>query len=309
MKLSFDNRVAIVTGAGQGLGRSHALALAKKGARVMVNDLGQGGEPSSASLETVELIRQSGGEAFANGADVANYGQVEVMVAETLRRWGQLDIVVNNAGILRDRSFVKMTAEDFSSVVDIHLKGSFNVSHAAWASMREQKYGRIVMTTSSSGLFGNFGQANYSAAKMGLVGLMNTLAIEGENYGIRVNCILPIAKTIMTEGLMDEQVLDLFNPSDVSVGVLALCADEAPNRLILSAGAGCYSASLTHQTRSIFIPSAERTPEIVLASMSELASTEGMEPLTSSPEHTLRFAREAALAKGMDMSDIRWGKG
>lgn len=307
MTKMFDGRVAIVTGAGHGLGRSHALALAARGAKVVVNDLGQDGRPGSACLETVELIRAAGGEAFASGADVVDYAQMAELVAETLTRWGRVDIAVNNAGILRDRSFARMTPEDFSQVLDVHLKGSFNLSHAAWASMREQGYGRIVMTTSSSGVFGNFGQANYAAAKMGLVGLMNTLVIEGEKYGIRVNCILPIAKTAMTEGMMEEQVLDLFDPADVSVGVLALCSEEAPNRLILSAGAGCYGASLVHQAAGVFLPPQQRTPEAVLARLPEIMASEGMSTMASGPEHTFAFARQSAAAQGLDLSGMSWG--
>lgn len=307
MAMLFDGRVAIVTGAGQGLGRSHALALAAQGARVVAADLGENGNPSPACAETVALIQATGGEAVAHGADVVDFAQMEALVADTLTRWGRVDIVVNNAGILRDQSFGKMTPEHFSQVVDVHLKGSFNLSRAAWPTLREQGYGRIVMTTSSSGVFGNFGQANYAAAKMGLVGLMNTLAIEGERYGIRVNCILPIARTAMTEGLMEAQVLDLFDPGDVSVGVLALCVDDAPNRLILSAGAGCYSASLTGQTGGIFLPRAERTPERLLQRLPDIMSTVGMYSPASGPEHTFAFARQSAAAQGIDLSGMSWG--
>jgi len=307
MTVRFDGRVAIVTGAGQGLGRAHALGLAARGARVVVNDLGVDGAPSDAALDTVAQIIAAGGEALAHGANVAVYEQVAAMVADTLARWGRVDILVNNAGILRDQSFAKMDPENFSLVVDVHLKGAFNCSRAVWSAMREQGYGRILMTTSSSGLYGNFGQANYSAAKMGLVGLMNTLVIEGERYGIRVNCVTPIARTAMTEGMMDERALDLFDPADVTVAVLALCAENAPNKTILSAGAGCFGASLIRETPGIYLDPAERTPERVLTALADITDAEAAEAIATSPAHTLKFVRQAAAARGIDLSDASWG--
>jgi NAD(P)-dependent dehydrogenase (short-subunit alcohol dehydrogenase family) len=307
MTVRFDDRVAIVTGAGQGLGRSHAEGLARRGAKVVVNDLGPDGQPSPSALDTVAMIIENGGEAFAHGANVADYGQVEAMVDETLAKWGRVDILVNNAGILRDQSFVKMDDGKFSQVIDVHLKGAFNCSRAVWPYMRGQAYGRIVMTTSSSGLYGNFGQANYAAAKLGQIGLMNTMVIEGEKYGIRVNCISPIAKTAMTEGMMESRALDLFHPEDVTTGVLALCADDGPNRIILSAGAGCFSATRLQETQGIFLDYDQRNPETVLNRLPEILSSDGLADIATGPMHTLKFVGLAANAMGIDLSDASWG--
>ena len=205
MSIRFDDQVAIVTGAGNGLGRSHALALAERGAKVVVNDLGGSvdgsGGSSAASQEVVAMIEASGGQAMAHGANVANYDEVEDMVAQALDKWGRVDILINNAGILRDKSFAKMSMDDFRLVMDVHLMGSVHCSKAVWETMREQAYGRILMTTSSSGLYGNFGQTNYGAAKMAVVGLMNTLALEGAKYNIKVNALAPSAATRMTAEL------------------------------------------------------------------------------------------------------------
>ena len=202
MSIRFENRVAIVTGAGTGLGRSHALGLATRGAKVVVNDL-------ASADAVVEEILAAGGEAIADGTNVANFEEVQAMVQKTMDTWGRVDILVNNAGILRDKSFVKMPLEDFQSVINVHLNGTFNCTKAVWEIMRTQNYGRIVMTTSSSGLYGNFGQTNYGAAKMAVVGLMNTLVLEGAKYGININSLAPTAGTQMTEGLIDKAALTL----------------------------------------------------------------------------------------------------
>ncbi|MEO8374317.1 MAG: SDR family NAD(P)-dependent oxidoreductase [Sphingomonas bacterium] len=231
-------RVAIVTGAGGGLGRAHALYLARQGARVVVNDLSQ----SVADAVADEIIA-GGGEGLAVAASVTDEVAVAAMVSETLRVWGRIDILVNNAGILRDKSFAKMTIDDFRLVVEVHLMGAAICSKAVWDAMREQGYGRIVMTSSSSGLYGNFGQANYGAAKMALVGLMQTLAIEGEKYGIRVNCLAPTAATQMTHGVLSEDSLTLLDPALVSPALLALTGEEAPTRAILCAGAGHFASA------------------------------------------------------------------
>ena len=257
MTIRFDGRVAIVTGAGGGLGRQHALALAARGARIMVNDLGgtldgAGGTPKAAQA-VVDEIRAAGGEAIASGASVTDAAAVQAMVDETMKTWGRVDILVNNAGILRDKSFTKMTLDDFRLVVEVHLMGAVNCSKAVWDIMRAQNYGRIVMTTSSSGLYGNFGQSNYGAAKMALVGLMQTLSIEGAKNNIHVNCLAPTAATRMTENLMPEAVLKLLQPETVTPGLLALVAEDAPTRAILCAGAGAFERAHITLTQGVFV--------------------------------------------------------
>ncbi|MFY9809863.1 SDR family NAD(P)-dependent oxidoreductase [Aquabacterium sp.] len=245
--LRFDGRVAIVTGAGGGLGRSHALQLAARGAKVLVNDLGSardGSGGSSAAAEAVVAeIRAAGGVAMANGCSVTDPAGVQAMVDQVMAEWGRIDILVNNAGILRDKSFSKMTLDDFRLVVDVHLMGSVYVTKAVWDIMKAQNYGRIIFTTSSSGLFGNFGQANYGAAKMAVVGLMQTLSLEGEKYNVRVNCLAPTAATRMTEDLMPPAVLSLLTPESVTPGVVFLASEDAPTRAILCAGAGGFATS------------------------------------------------------------------
>ena len=241
MSHSIDGKVAIITGAGGGLGREHALFLARRGARVVVNDVGE-----AAAAAVVTEIRSGGGTAMPYAASVTDVSAMTAMVQRTLTQWGRVDILVNNAGILRDKSFAKMSLDDFRLVLDVHLMGSVICTKAVWEKMREQRYGRIVMTTSSSGLYGNFGQANYGAAKMALVGLMQTLAIEGEKYDIRVNCLAPSAATQMTRGVLPEADLKALDPSLVSPGLLLLVTDDAPTRAILCAGAGHYArASIT----------------------------------------------------------------
>lgn len=237
-EIEFSGRVAIVTGAGGGLGRCHALELARRGAKVIVNDL------ELVPVESVaEEITALGGEAMAIAASVTDEGSVDHMVAQAMNRWGRIDILVNNAGILRDKSFAKMELDDFRLVVDVHLMGAVTCTKAVWAIMRKQGYGRIVMTTSSSGLYGNFGQANYGAAKMALVGLMQTLAIEGEKYDIRVNCLAPTAATQMTGDVLSEDALEALDPALVSPGVAFLASSEAPTRAILCTGAGHFAAA------------------------------------------------------------------
>ena len=279
MTMRFDGRVAIVTGAGGGLGRQHALALAARGAKVVVNDLGgtvdgNGGTPTAAQA-VVDEIRAAGGEAMANGASVTDPHAVQAMVEQALAAWGRVDILVNNAGILRDKSFAKMTLEDFRLVVEVHLMGAVNCTKAVWETMRAQNYGRIVMTTSSSGLYGNFGQANYGAAKMALVGLMQTLSIEGAKNDIRVNCLAPTAATRMTENLMPEAVLNLLQPEAVTPGLLALVAEDAPTRAILCAGAGAFERAHITLTQGVFVGLPDDAPEQVALHFDALSDREG----------------------------------
>ncbi len=263
--LDFKGRVAIVTGAGGGLGRQHALALAARGAKVVVNDLG-------GAQAVVEEIRAAGGEAMVNGASVTDFAAVQTMVAEAMAKWGRVDILVNNAGILRDKSFAKMELADFALVVDVHLMGAVNCTKAVWAIMNEQKYGRIVMTTSSSGLYGNFGQANYGAAKMALVGLMQTLSIEGAKNDIRVNCLAPTAATRMTEGLMSEEVLSALKPEAVVPAMLVMVAVNAPTRTILCAGAGTFEAAHITMTQGVHIGLSGDAPELLAAKLAEVTN-------------------------------------
>ncbi|MCS6622550.1 SDR family NAD(P)-dependent oxidoreductase [Roseibacterium beibuensis] len=246
--MTLEGRVAIVTGAGGGLGRQHALYLARQGARVVVNDLAQG--PADA---VAAEIGAAGGQAISVAASVTDEAAVQAMVERTMAEWGRVDILINNAGILRDRSFAKMSLDDFRLVVDVHLMGAAVCSKAVWEIMREQCHGRIVMTTSSSGLYGNFGQANYGAAKMALVGLMQTLAIEGNKYDIRVNCLAPTAATQMTEGVLGEESLSRLDPALVSPALLPLVVDDAPTRAIVCAGAGHFARAYVTLTAGEYI--------------------------------------------------------
>jgi len=296
MTLRFDGRVAIVTGAGGGLGRQHALALAARGAKVVVNDLGgtvhgEGGTPSAA-MGVVDEIKAAGGEALANGASVTDYAAVQAMVEQALSTWGRVDILVNNAGILRDKSFAKMDLADFRLVMDVHLMGAVHCCKAVWETMRSQNRGRIVMTTSSTGLFGNFGQANYGAAKMALVGLMQTLAIEGAKHDIRVNCLAPTAATRMTAGLMPEAVLKLLEAGAVTPGLLALVGDDAPTRAILCAGAGGFERAFVTLTPGIFVGHRDDAPEQVVAGWDSISDRRGETvPENGSAQGTLEVGK------------------
>ena len=303
MTIRYDGQVAIVTGAGNGLGRSHALALAARGAKVLINDLGGSvdgsGGSSAAALETVAMIEAAGGEAIANGANVANREEVDAMVAQAVEQWGRVDILVNNAGILRDKSFAKMSMDDFQLVVDVHLMGSANCSKAVWALMREQGYGRIVMTTSSSGMYGNFGQANYGAAKMAVVGLMNTLCIEGEKYNININCLSPTAGTRMLEGLITSEQSDIMTVESVTAALLTLCDNDAPNRSILCAGAGGFARTYIYETDGIYLPPEQQTPENVRANIDAIENPQGQEILVGGFQQTNKFVAKAAAYLGL----------
>ena len=289
MTIDFKGQVAIVTGAGGGLGRQHALALAARGAKVLVNDLGgardgSGGSVSAADAVVAE-IRAAGGEALANGASVTDFVAVQAMVKQAVDAWGRVDILVNNAGILRDKSFAKMEMADFELVVDVHLMGAVHCSKAVWALMNEQKYGRIVMTTSSSGLYGNFGQSNYGAAKMALVGLMQTLSIEGAKNDIRVNCLAPTAATRMTEGLMSEAVLAALKPEAVVPAMLVLASKDAPTRTILCAGAGTFEAAHITMTQGVWLGTDALTPERLAERLSDVTNrTDETVPLSGSAQ-------------------------
>jgi NAD(P)-dependent dehydrogenase (short-subunit alcohol dehydrogenase family) len=277
--MRFDGKVAIVTGAGGGLGRAHALALAARGAKVVVNDLGAardggGGSPSPAQAAVDEIVA-AGGEAMADHGSVTDAEAVAAMVDAAQSRWGRIDILVNNAGVLRDKSFAKMTIEDFRAVVDVHLMGAVLCTKSVWPLMQAQNYGRIVFTTSSSGLFGNFGQSNYGAAKLALVGLMQTLAIEGVKHDIRVNCLAPTAATRMTAGLMPEPVLDLLQPHVVSPGLLALVSEDAPTRAILCAGAGSFERAYVTFTQGIFVGDRPDAAEQVAARFAAISDHTG----------------------------------
>lgn len=297
MSISFKGQVAIVTGAGNGLGRSHALALAERGAKVVVNDLGGArdgsGASSAAADEVVALIKANGGEAFAHGANVANFDEVQDMVNQTMEKWGRVDVLINNAGILRDKTFAKMDLADFKLVMDVHVMGSVNCTKAVWEIMREQNYGRIVMTTSSSGLYGNFGQTNYGAAKMAVIGFMNTLVIEGHKNDIRINALAPTAATRMTEDLMPEEVLAMLTPEAVTAGALTLCHKDAPNRFILAAGAGGYARAQIFETDGIFLPEAEQNTDVINAALDKISNTEGQKALLSGAGQGEKFLGKA----------------
>ena len=245
MSISFADQVAIVTGAGGGLGRCHALELARRGAKVVINDLGGtmdgSGGSSDAAEAVVAEIKAMGGEAIANGGSVSDRAGAQSMVDDAMNAWGRVDVLINNAGILRDKSFSKMTLDDFEMVVNVHLMGAAYCSHAVWPIMRAQNYGRILMTTSPSGLYGNFGQTNYGAAKMGQVGLMNSMKIEGAKNNIHTNSIAPVAATRMTENLMPEEVLEKLGPELVTPAAIFLVSEEAPNGVIFQAQGGQYS--------------------------------------------------------------------
>lgn len=306
MTIRFDNRVAIVTGAGNGIGKSHALSLAALGAKVVVNDLGGSRDGSGNSLSAAEAVVQEikakGGEAMANGANVAKYDEVAAMVEEAKKKWGRVDILVNNAGILRDKTFVKMEIEDFRLVLEVHLMGSVNCCKAVWETMREQNYGRIVLTASSSGLFGNFGQSNYGAAKAAMIGLMNVLHHEGQKFDIRVNTLSPTAATRMTEELLPPKVLSLMQPEAITPAVLYMVSENAPSRTIMGAGAGVYSVIRIMETQGVYFPPEERTPDAIAAKFAEISDMKTAKALEGAFQQTQKYVEMAAKAAGIDLS-------
>ncbi|MFQ5564392.1 MAG: SDR family NAD(P)-dependent oxidoreductase [Parvularculaceae bacterium] len=303
MTIQFDGKVAIVTGAGAGLGRSHALALAARGAKVVVNDLGgdrrgEGGSLSAAE-KVVQEIEAAGGEAIADGANVTKPEEVDAMVKATMDKWGRIDILVNNAGILRDKTFAKMTLDDFRAVIDVHLIGSTICTHAVWPIMRERQYGRVLCTSSPSGLHGIFGQANYGAAKSGMIGFMNALHLEGAKYNIRINLLSPSAKTRMTEDIgIPDVALDLMTPEAITAGALYLVSEEAPSRAILACSAGGYARAYVIETDGIYLPPENQTPEEIAAHWDEISSTENVHYFESSAGSGQRFITKALQHMG-----------
>lgn len=297
MSVSFEGRTVIVTGAGNGLGRNHALEFAKRGASVVVNDFGGArdgtGGSSQAAEAVVAEIEQAGGTAIAHGANVVDRDQVADMVAKAKERFGSIDVLINNAGILRDKSFGKMTAEEWDAVVAVHLTGTANCCLAVWNHMKEAGYGRIVNTTSTSGIYGNFGQANYGAAKAGAWGLMNTLHIEGAKSDIRVNCISPTAATRMTEDLMPAEVLATLDPKWVTPAVLHLASQDAPSRTIMLAGAGGYSVARLMESDGQYLAEADRTPEGIAANWDAITDMSDAREMMTGSEHVQKMVEKA----------------
>jgi NAD(P)-dependent dehydrogenase (short-subunit alcohol dehydrogenase family) len=302
MTIRLDGQVAIVTGAGRGLGRCHALALAERGAKVVVNDLGDESGVSANAAAVVEEIKAAGGEAMANGANVADFEAVQSMVKQAMDAWGRIDILINNAGILRDKTFLKMPIEDFRLVIEVHLMGSANCTKAVWEIMREQNYGRVVFTTSSSGLYGNFGQSNYGAAKMAMVGLMNTLHLEGAKNNIHVNCLAPAAGTAMTEGLFPEPVFKLLSPESVSPAIVFLSGPDAPSRKVIAAGGGSFAVFKGFETVGVNLLPDDVTAEGVAAAWEAINDEAGMQEFTGGFEQTTKFATQGAKKLGIKLS-------
>jgi NAD(P)-dependent dehydrogenase (short-subunit alcohol dehydrogenase family) len=296
--IRFDGKVAIVTGAGGGLGRQHALELARRGAKVVVNDLGGSvdgsGGSSEAAQKVVEEIKAFGGEAIAHGASVTDDAGVANMVQTAIDTWGRIDILIANAGILRDRTLTKMALEDFEAVMQVHVWGTFKPIKAVWDIMKAQNYGRIVVTTSSSGMYGNFGQSNYGAAKMAILGLMNTLKLEGAKNDVKINAISPVAATRMTEGLMPPEVLAKLAPEYVTPGVVYLASDEAPTGAILTAGAGAFALSRIYETEGVYLGEGGLSAEEVRDSWDKITAEDGQKAYFNGGEQGQKFFRKMA---------------
>ena len=293
MTIRFDDKVAIVTGAGGGIGKEHALELARRGAKVVVNDLGgsvDGSGASDAANEVVDIIKSEGGEAISNGASVTDLQAVKAMVNQTMDEWGRIDILVNNAGILRDKSFHKVTLDDFDLVMDVHFQGSLNCTHTIYPIMREQEYGRIIFTSSASGVFGNFGQTNYGSAKMAMIGLMNTLKIEGQNKNVFTNSITPVAYTRMTESLIPEDFGKNLQSEYITPAVIYLAGEDAPNGTIMAAGAGVFSRIFIHETMGVALGMGEdMTPENIQANWDKISDMTDARALQNGGEQTMKF--------------------
>jgi NAD(P)-dependent dehydrogenase (short-subunit alcohol dehydrogenase family) len=290
-KISFNGKIVIITGAGLGLGRAHALEFAKRGAKVVVNDLSQ-----ENAQNVVNEIITNGGEAICAIGSVNDDNAIAEMVAKTIKKWGRIDILVNNAGILRDKSFAKMSIEELDIVLDVHLRGTFKPIKAVWEIMKAQNFGRIIITTSSSGLYGNFGQANYGAAKMALVGLMNTLKIEGQKNNIRINAISPVAATQMTQNLMPPEALELLKPEYVSPAVVFLCQDDAPNGVILAAGAGTFAMAKIIETNGVNFKADEINAENISLAFEQISNDKNAKAYQQGSEQTQNFL-EKSFAK------------
>ena len=294
--IRFDGKVAIVTGAGGGLGRQHALELARRGAKVVVNDLGgsvDGSGGSSAAADAVVAeIKAAGGEAISNGSSVTDDAGVALMIKQAMDAWGRIDILINNAGILRDKSFSKMEMADFELVVNVHLMGTVKPVKAVWEIMKEQNYGRIVVTTSSSGMYGNFGQSNYGAAKLGIIGFMNTIKLEGQKNNIHINAISPVAATRMTENLMPAEVLERLKPEYVTPGVVYLASEEAPNGAILTAGAGAFALSRIYETEGVYLGEGGLSVEEVRDNWAKIADPAGQQAYVTGGEQSGKFFRK-----------------
>jgi NAD(P)-dependent dehydrogenase (short-subunit alcohol dehydrogenase family) len=294
--LSFDGKVAIVTGAGGGLGRQHALELARRGAKLVINDLGAAmdgsGGSSEAATKVVEEIKAAGGAAIANGSSVTDDAGVALMVKQAMDEWGRIDILVANAGVLRDRSFSKMEVADFEFVLDVHLMGTMKPAKAVWEIMRAQNYGRMVFTTSSTGLYGNFGQTNYGAAKLGIVGFMNSLKLEGAKHNIHVNAICPIAATRMTESLMPPEMQAKLKPEFVTPGVVYLASEDAPNGVILTAAAGVFSVTKLFETEGANLGESGLSAEAVRDNWSKITDETGQQAYATGADQNMKFFRK-----------------
>ncbi|MEM9014156.1 MAG: SDR family NAD(P)-dependent oxidoreductase [Pseudomonadota bacterium] len=301
--IRFDDRVAIITGAGNGLGKAHALELAKRGCKVVINDLGGARDGSGGSISAAEdvanQINADGGEAIANGANVTREDEVADMVKAAMEKWGRVDILVNNAGILRDKTFHKMEMADFRAVIDVHLVGSALCTHTVWPIMREQGYGRVVCTSSPSGLHGIFGQVNYGAAKAGMIGLMNAMHLEGAKYNIRANLLSPSAKTRMTEDLgFPEEILNAMTPEAITAALVYLVSENAPSRAIVSCASGGYARAYIVETDGVYLPPDRQTPEEVAAHWETISSTDKVHYFENSSGPAGNFMAKAQNYKG-----------